>query len=398
MTLPGVLGQVRHVVPVRPAAAQGLVARVYAQAEQDFGMLAPPILLHSPAPEPLAASWAMLRESLLAAGAVSRPVKEAVATAVSAGNVCPYCVDVHRATMDGLVPGGPAAEIARDHAEAIADPRIRRVAEWALAGGTRETAARREPPAPAEEAREMAAVAVTFQYLNRMVNVFLGDSPLPPQVPDRARGVLMRLFGLVMRPAARRAAAPGASLALLPPAPLPADLSFAEGAPVIAGAFARAAAAIDEAGRRSVPEQVRELVTAELATWNGGPPGLGRSWATIALSGLPPAQRPAGRLALLTAMASYQVDSPVVAEFRAGTPGDRALVELTSWASMAAARRVAGWLRTTPPPSTSGGTAPGHRAGPALDDQASSSQVRPAGLVPGHQVDSVRDQQAAGAD
>lgn len=344
--LPGTLSQVRYVAPVRPRDASGLVAEVYAQSERDFGMLAPPLLLHSPAPEALAASWAVLRESLLAGGLVPRHVKEAVATAVSHANTCSYCVDVHRATMDALAPGRAAADIAGDRVEAIADPGVRRVAAWARAGATRATAEWHDAPLPAAETRELAAVAVTFQYLNRMVHVFLGDSPLPPEVPARARGGAMRLFGLVMSRPARRAARPGDSIGLLPAAPLPPGLGWAEGSPVISEALARAAGAVERAGRRSVPDPVRELVTARLAAWNGEPAGLSRAWAGEAVTPLPVAHRAAGRLALLTALASYQVDESVVDEFRSGTPGDRELVELTSWASMAAARRVGEWIGT----------------------------------------------------
>ncbi|GGK91159.1 alkyl hydroperoxide reductase AhpD [Sphaerisporangium melleum] len=355
--LPGVLAQIGHVTPVRPKDADGLVARVYAQAEREFGMLAPPLILHSPAPEPLAAAWAMLRESLLAAGTVGRSVKEAVATAVSAGNACPYCVDVHRATMDGLAPGRPASRVDGDHIETIGDPALRRVAAWAASNAP--GAAPLDPHAPPEAARELAAVAVTFHYLNRMVNVFLGESPLPPQLPARARGTAMRLFGLVMRPAARRAAAPGASLVLLPPAPPAADLAWADGAPFVAGAFSRAAAAFEQAGRRSVPEPVRELVAAELAGWNGAPRGPSRAWVNDAIAALPPGLHPAGRLALLTALASYQVDASVIAGFRAETPGDRALVELTSWSAFTAARHIGGRLRIAPPPSAAAGAVAG---------------------------------------
>ncbi|MFC4586702.1 carboxymuconolactone decarboxylase family protein [Sphaerisporangium corydalis] len=352
--LPGTLSQVRHVSPVRPRDASGLVTRVYAQAERDFGMLAPPLLLHSPAPDTLAASWSMLRETLLAGGLVPRPVKEAVATAVSAGNACPYCVDVHRATMDGLVPGGQAAEIAAGRLDTVGDPVVRRAAAWALASAKRESAARHEAPAPAAEARELAGVAATFQYLNRMVHVFLGESPLPPEVPDRVRGTVMKVFGRVMSSVARRPAVPGESLGLLPDAPLPGDLSWADGSPLVAGAFARAAAAIERGGRRSVPEPVRELVTAELAAWNGEPTGPSRAWVTAAVSALPPAQRAAGRLALLTAMASYQIDDKVIGEYRVGAPLDRSLVELTSWASMAAAREVGSWSLTAPKAAVDG--------------------------------------------
>ncbi|MEV4458266.1 carboxymuconolactone decarboxylase family protein [Microbispora sp. NPDC049633] len=338
-TLPGTLAQVRHVAPVRPNAAPDLVRRVYAQVERDFGMLAPPVILHSPAPPVLAACWLALRESLLARGAVARPVKEAVATAVSRGNSCPYCVDVHRATMDALVRRGGAA----------ADPRTSRIEEWARASARREEAASHALPVPPDQAAELIAVAVTFQYLNRMVNVFLGDSPLPPGVPVRARKGLMRLFGLLMAPAASRAATPGDSLSLLPDAPLPADLSWARDVPHVAGAFARAAAAVEEAGRRSVPEPVRDLVTDMLDGWNGEPPGLGRAWVAGAVSALPDRHRPAGRLALLTALASYQVDEGVVDAFRRVEPDDRALVELTAWAAMSAARRAGAWAHEARP-------------------------------------------------
>jgi hypothetical protein len=71
------------------------------------------------------------------------------------------------------------------------------------------------------------------------------------------------------------------------------------------------------------------------------PPGISnRAWLDDAVTGLPNADRAAGRLALLTALASYQVTSSVVDAFRSRHPGDTTLIELTSWASMASARQV----------------------------------------------------------
>ncbi|WP_169944091.1 carboxymuconolactone decarboxylase family protein [Microbispora sp. H11081] len=337
--LPATLRQIRHVTPVRPGAAPDLVRRVYGQVERDFGMLAPPVILHSPAPQVLAACWLTLRESLLARGAVTREVKEAVAAGVSRGNSCPYCVDVHQATMDALVRRGGAP----------GDGLTARVEEWARTAGRGGQAGSQAVPAPSGQAAELLAVAVTFHYLNRMVNVFLGESPLPPAVPARARKGSMRLFGLVMAPAASKAGTPGDSLDLLPDAPLPPDLSWAGDVPHVALAFARAAAAVEEAGRRSVPEPVRDLVTGTLAGWDGEPPGPSRAWVADAVSGLPDRHRPAGRLALLTALASYQVDDGVVNDFRREEPGDRALVELTAWAAMSAARRAGALAHATGP-------------------------------------------------
>lgn len=314
------LRHVKHVTPTRPRHATGLTAEVYRQVERDFGMLAPPMALHSPAPAVLAAAWAMLRESLVATTSlVPRATKEMVATAVSMANSCPYCVDVHGATLASLGAGGWDD----------LDP----VAAWARAG----VAARW--PFPAAHAPQLIAVATTFHYLNRVVHVFLGDSPLPPELPAAMRGRAMSLVGRIMRAPALRGGTPGESLPLLDAAPLPADLAWAAGEPHIAGAFARAAAVIDAVS--AVPAPVRDLVVRELSTWDGTPPGVSRAWADV--RGLPAADRAAGRLALLVAKAPYQVTGDEVAAYQRDHPAD-ALVELVAWAALTAARRAGGRL------------------------------------------------------
>jgi alkylhydroperoxidase family enzyme len=270
----------------------------------------------------------MLRESLIADGLADRASKEAVAAAVSEANACPYCVEVHQATLDGLPPSAASGA----------------VGVWAKGTTTRRSAEGAEVPFPAEWAPELIGVAVTFQYLNRMVHVFLGDSPLPPNVPAAARGKARRFLGWYMGSAAGRAVRAGESLELLPDVPLAGDLSWAATHPTIAGTFARAVVAIEVGGVRSVPQAVRELVTARLSTWDGEPTGPSRAWVNDAITGLAPGDRAAGRLALLTALASYQIDQSVVDEFRREHPEDGTLVELTSWSSMAAARRIGSWI------------------------------------------------------
>ncbi|TCB96751.1 carboxymuconolactone decarboxylase family protein [Micromonospora zingiberis] len=338
-------GHVRRVTPVPIERADGLVAEVYQQVERDFGMLAPPVSLHSPAPQVLAACWIVLRETLVAAGRVDRATREAVAAAVSTANSCPYCVEVHSATMAGLL---------RSTTDPAADARRVQVAQWARAGTDRAQARDAVPPVAAAEAVELLGVALVFHYLNRMVNVFLDPSPLPASLPSPMRGGVRRIFGALMARGARGDRPAGTAQQLLPAAPVAPDLAWSTGRPVLADALARGGAAIDTAGRRSVPAAVRELVTARLDDWDGRPPGISRAWVGEALRDLPAADHPAARLALLTAFASYQVDDQVVAGVRATGADDRALVELTAWASMAAARRVAAWVPLDPTsPATS---------------------------------------------
>jgi AhpD family alkylhydroperoxidase len=324
------LVQVRYVSPVRRGSARELVGSVYGQVEREFGVLAPSIALFSPAPQVLAASWLMLRETLLVTGKVSRADKEAVATAVSLINTCPWCTTVHSTMLSGLAAGPVPADQA--------------VTTWARDCGTEEGAQLHEPACTAQEAPELIGTAVLFHYYNRMVNVFLTEVPLPPGAPRMALGPVMWILDRRMRPAAERAHQAGTSLELLPAASLPSDLSWATGDPVTEDAFARGCAAIDAAVARSVPSSVRDLVTKELGNWHGEQRGPSRAWVEGPVSDLPMADRPAGRLALLTALASYQVDRSVIKMFRAGQPDDSALVELTAWASLAAARRVGTWI------------------------------------------------------
>jgi AhpD family alkylhydroperoxidase len=335
------LSQIRYVTPVDPRRASGRVGDVYRQAERDFGLLAPPLALHSPAPGALTASWAMLRESLVADGAVERPAKELVAAAVSAANSCPYCVEVHGATLWGLTRNSDAEAVAAGTPAEVTDPAARAMLAWA--GGTGPWPAGR----PEAEAAELMGVAVTFHYLNRMVSVFLGESPLPPTVPAGARGRARRVLGAIMGRAAR-GGRPGDALRLFDG---PADTApeWAAGNATIAAAFGHAAAALDAP---SVPDPVREMVAGQLAAWDGEPVGLSRSWVEDAVATLPAADRDAGRLAVLTAKAAYQVDEDVVAAFRRTDPSDAALVELTSWAAHAAARHAGDRIRGVGMPGT----------------------------------------------
>ncbi len=325
------LRDTRHVRVVPPRRARGLVAQVYRQVERDFSMLAPPVALHSSAPDMLAASWMILRETLVAQGISARASKEAVATGVSLANSCPYCADVHGMTLDAI----PDADRS-DRAALI---------EWARGSAT----VPGTPPFSPDEAPELIGVAVAFQYYNRVVNVFLRDSPFPSHVPESAKPKARQVLGRVLRPAATGGPRPGTSLDFLPPAPLSDDLCWARPNPVVADSFARAYAATEAAGTRSVPASVRELIHSRLSDWDGQAPGISRSWTADAVDGLPVADQPAGRLALVIALASYQVDDELVAAFRRTAPGDDTLIELAAWASMAAARRASTRLAATSP-------------------------------------------------
>ncbi len=338
--------EIRYLQPVSPTAATGLVAEVYSQARREFGLL-PPIPLHSPVPRLLAGAWCVLRETLVT-GQVARPVKEALAAEISRLNRCPYCVDAHTLMLEAAGERDAARALAGRKPGALRDERLREVVAWGAAHRSPGAAALSRPPFPAADTSEMIGTAMAFHYINRMAHVFLPDSPYPlPSVAPWAKGWIRKLAAGRFAALVSARPEPGASLALLEPAELPADLPWARGNPSVAGAFARYAAAVDAAVQDALPESVRERILERLEAWDGTDPGLGGlgpKELDAALAGVPPEEKDAGRFALLTALASYRVDSTVVAAYRTRYPKDTQLLGAAAWASYVSARRVGQWL------------------------------------------------------
>lgn len=331
---------VRFVKPMQYGDATGLTLQVYQQMEADF-MVAPVLTLHSPVPEVMAGAWSILRETLLA-GRVDRTLKETVAATVSKSNTCPFCVDAHTMLLHANSEHDVAGAIRRGDFASIRDPQLHALVHWVLANQTSSAIEGHQPPFSRDDAAEIVGTVITFHYINRMANVFLGDALLP--LPAALKGVTGRLIGTAAGKRFVRAVEPGASLGFVPRAALPGDLAWATTNPAVTAAFAGFAAVVEEAGEKVLPEPVRALVGARVQAWNGEIMGMSRRWVEEAAETIREEHRSAARLTLLTALASYQVDAGVVDDFRSHYPDDAHLVAATAWASFTAARRISEWL------------------------------------------------------
>jgi AhpD family alkylhydroperoxidase len=333
---------IQYIKPVQPASDQGFVAELYCQMQTDF-MAGPVLTLHSPAPEVMGGVWSILRESLLA-GAVDRASKEAVAATVSKVNECPFCVDAHTALLHATGDHDVVRAILRGETTSIRDPHLQSLVQWLLASRVAPTVERPTPPFSQAEAPEILGTAFTFHYINRMVNVFLGDSLLP--LPPALMGVTRRLMGATVGKGMVRPLRAGSSLKFVPQAPLPDEFSWALPSQTVTRALAGFARVVEEGGQAALSESVRRLVQEYVQAWQGETMGISRRWIEDAVVGLEKSDQAAARLALLTALASYQVDASIIADFQSYEPDDGQFIRATAWASFAAARRALSWLAT----------------------------------------------------
>ncbi|MEV6976092.1 DNA-binding protein [Kitasatospora sp. NPDC093806] len=344
----------RHTTPVQPKAATGRVAAVYAQMEQDFLLADGPLMSLSPAPELLAATWALLREAEIV-GTAGRAAKEAVASAVSLANRCPFCTEAHALLAHGAGDHGLAEAARAGHAP---DDR-RHAALLAWAGATRSPGdpALAAPPFPAAQAPEFLGTALVTHFINRMVTSLLDEDALLPSAVRRSAYV-RRAAALTVGRAARRRPEPGAGLDVLDGLDLLDGVGGVDGvdAPAWAGPgpIGRAygtLAATASAGGGLLGLSARAAVLAAVAAWDGAHPALGGDPVAAALGDVPPAERPAARLALLAALAPYRITDADVAAWRQvgggggdGGGRDGELTRVLAFGAITATVRVEGWL------------------------------------------------------
>jgi AhpD family alkylhydroperoxidase len=333
-------GQIRYLKSIDYSAATALARDVMLQMESDF-LVGPPLTVHLPNPPLMAGVWSLCRESL-AADRIPRPMGDLIAGVVSRANTCPYCFGIHTAMLHSFGVSEDAEVLQNNRT--FTDPAKQCMAEWAAATLTPGAEVLRRPPFTREQAPQVVGTALAFHYLNRIVNVFL--DPIPLSGISWLKSSFSRMSGRMMRDRlSAQHLEPGGFLNAEPDIPLPAEFEWAAPDANIAAAVRRFVAAAEEAGRESVDPRVRDCVESRIASWKGESPGLGRGWIEPAVSSLDETLRPAARLALLTALASYQADETIVKDFQKHQRGDRQLINLTAWASYTAVRRIASWIQ-----------------------------------------------------
>ncbi|MET7465551.1 carboxymuconolactone decarboxylase family protein, partial [Nonomuraea sp. NPDC005501] len=248
--------QFRYVVPTPVESATGRTAQVYEQVAAGFGMRRMPVFMTlSPAPDLLAATWATMRESLLA-GDASRTGREVVALGVSLANRCPFCVGAHTTLLHATGEHRLAETIAAGGTPD--DPRYAALLAWATATRTPGAAALSAPPYPPEHGPEYVGTALTFHFVNSVASALITEDLLPWGL-QKSR-LVRSAGGRAMARTVRRRLTPGESLATLDGLPAGPEPDWAAGTP--AGRAYATLLAVAGAGERLLTPRTRAFVRA----------------------------------------------------------------------------------------------------------------------------------------
>ncbi|MDG4780877.1 carboxymuconolactone decarboxylase family protein [Micromonospora sp. WMMD961] len=319
----------RFFTPMPTRAATGRTAAVYQQLRDDFLGPLPTFQALSAVPEVLAATWALMREALLA-GDASRVDRELVAAAVSRANRCQFCVDAHVLLLHAL--GEPKLAEAVARGETPPEPRHAQLVRWAQASRSPGSADWTNPYGP-----EVTGTLLAFHFINRVVSALLDPDLLPGglQRSPLVRSVGGRLYAR----AAREPKEPGGSLPLLDVDVTAAPPAWAGDSPVgVAYASLRNAAT---GGGELLGDVARQTVTATVRWEDGRFPGRPADWAVDLVRDVPGEDRVGTRIALLAAFAPSAVSQGDVALWRLSHPADADLVRLVAYGAITATDHVA---------------------------------------------------------
>ncbi|GAA2575347.1 carboxymuconolactone decarboxylase family protein [Dactylosporangium fulvum] len=324
----------RFFSPAPPKAATGLTAEVYRQLRDEFLGPVPTFQALSAVPEVMAATWALMREALLA-GDTSRVDRELVASAVSRANRCRFCVDAHVMLLHALGEHELAEVVARGGTPPR--PRHAELAAWAEASRNPRAAAWTSPHGP-----ELTGTLLAFHCINRVVSALLDPDLLPGglQRAPVVRSVGGRLYGRT----AREPKEPGRSLPLLD-AGATAPPAWAGDSPV-GVAYASLQHAATQGGDL-LSDVARQTVTATVRWEDGRHPDRPAEWAAELVRDLPGTDRVGTRIVLLAAFAPGAISPGDVALWRLSHPADADLVRLVAYGAITATDHVARALTPT---------------------------------------------------
>jgi len=330
----------RYVQAVPVKQADGLVKRVYDMIADDF-FINGSLTSHSKVPELLAGVWAGGREAILVDDQLDRTTKEAMAATISNVNDCPYCGDMLISLVHSSGDHQAAAQIFSANEENVQDSTLRERLLWVKHVATPGYAGVLHNPFTAAQLPEAIGSVMAMSHINRFSHVVMDGSPVEaPFGLQSIKSAGLRLFGVELKPSKQRPLQPGRSLDLLPPAPLPEDLSWAEPNPRIADALARWAGAMERQAGDEISAAVRNVVLTSLQNWQGEVMPISRSWVEKEVQGLNKEDRSIARLALIVAKAPYQVDESLVRPVLGADNDEERFIRILDWSAFVGASRV----------------------------------------------------------
>ena len=173
--------KINYLQYIKVKQARGELKSIYKHIKSNFGLIAEPFVLHSIDTNLTAGIWSLLYEIVLVETNVKRNIKEAIAVTVSETNKCKYCVDAHSIMLfnekDNIL-----SKIQKLKTDNLNPTNLNEeLIFWAF-NSNKFNDITEKIPFTNNQAPEIIGTIILFNYINRMVEVFAGQSPIPTKL------------------------------------------------------------------------------------------------------------------------------------------------------------------------------------------------------------------------
>ncbi len=302
----GAFGRIRYIKPVSYAESVGDVREIYDQVLEEYG-LGGPYFVTSVSPPLLAATWGLLRTSMLSSP-LPREWSEIIAAAVAQVEGCPFCVDVHSELASGGGERKTAALISAGDWDAMAarGSECDLLALWSrdFVHGTAAA-----PPLDEEQAPYAISVALLFVHVTTLVTIFQSEGLVAgfggSKLIDRVTKAYMRnsLAKRMLLKSPSSTVSPGPAI----DGSLFEGYAFARDKPSLAHALSRLDHAVAAVGAGALSPQAQDVIVATLGAKQSAATSLDLRFIDDATGSLSHHERGAARLALFAGIAPYRI-------------------------------------------------------------------------------------------
>ena len=321
------------------------IKNINMQIDRDFG-LAGPLTLSTPSLRVHAVRWAVARESFIVETNVKRVNKEIVAACVAQLNKCPYSEDAHSTSIMSCDDAKTGDAIINRTWKELDNKKTKQLINWSLQTRNPHASIIKNPPFSIDEAPEIIGTALAFHSTNRLVNIFLEESPLPSFLTGKLlKKIALKIASKTLfKSMVSNNAMAGDGLQFIQDHPIHKSIEWSKAIPAFSKVLAAEEILLKDIEEDTIPEKLRDLFKNEVTQWEGEEMPLGRGWLNEILINLDENELRVGRLLFLAAFAPYTITKNDINAFRKVKPTDKELIETCFWAIQTVTNKIGEWL------------------------------------------------------
>ena len=336
---------VRYIKTLGLKDATGYIKKINEQITRDFG-LAGPLTLSTPSKRVHAVRWVVARESFIVETHVKRVLKEIVATSIAQINKCPYCEDAHSTSITSTGNKYISEIITSGDWQTIKNPKIKQLVKWSLNTRNPNAEIIKNPPFSKQEASEIIGTALVFHSTNRLVNIFLEDSPLPSFL---GKGLMKKVAlnfasKTLFKSMVEKQTVAGEGLQFIKDYKIPLKLDWSKENLPYSKALTAEKMVLNQIENDLIPKEVSMLFKEKINNWQGEEMPMGRSWLHEIINKINLDEKPVANIVFLAAFAPYSITKSDIEAFRDIYNSDTELVEVCFWAIQNLTNRIGEWM------------------------------------------------------